>query len=376
MRIGVATTSYPRFEGDPAGSFVRALGRALVARGHTCEVLAPDDDAATALGDEGIEIERVTSRLRAAPPAFYGAGVPDNLRRDPRALASALAFVPRLTLAARARAKRWDAAMSHWAIPSSVALGASFGATRHVAVWHSADVWLARRLVGRGAWPLLRGAAAEHVFVAAHLRARLGADADRRAHVIPMGIELPRSLTRVARDPSRALRALVLGRLVPIKRVELAIEACDRAGVSLVVAGDGPERARLEALARRATVPVRFVGVVDEAARERLLAESDVLLATSAHSPHGATEGYPVAPREALAHGVVVLATDDPVHTELARRVGAPVCLAPEPELARALAQLAGDPRRLSRLSAEACGAVRADAWPNVARAFEALLVA
>ena len=42
---------------------------------------------------------------------------------------------------------------------------------------------------------------------------------------------------------------LVLSRLVPYKRIDLAIEACNRLGRRLVIIGDGPDRERLEKLA-------------------------------------------------------------------------------------------------------------------------------
>jgi glycosyltransferase involved in cell wall biosynthesis len=42
---------------------------------------------------------------------------------------------------------------------------------------------------------------------------------------------------------------LVVSRLVPYKRIDLAVLACTQLGVRLIVIGDGPDRARLEALA-------------------------------------------------------------------------------------------------------------------------------
>jgi glycosyltransferase involved in cell wall biosynthesis len=50
-------------------------------------------------------------------------------------------------------------------------------------------------------------------------------------------------------DERRRHGFLVVSALVPYKRVELAIGAARRAGVPLTIVGDGPERARLEALA-------------------------------------------------------------------------------------------------------------------------------
>jgi glycosyltransferase involved in cell wall biosynthesis len=50
---------------------------------------------------------------------------------------------------------------------------------------------------------------------------------------------------------------LILSRLVPYKRIDLAVEACAKTGRRLMVIGDGPERARLEALAGPT---VKFLG--------------------------------------------------------------------------------------------------------------------
>lgn len=56
---------------------------------------------------------------------------------------------------------------------------------------------------------------------------------------------------------------LLVSRLVPYKRVDLAIEAFNRLGRPLVIVGDGPERARLRSLAGPT---IRFVGTVSDAA--------------------------------------------------------------------------------------------------------------
>jgi len=69
---------------------------------------------------------------------------------------------------------------------------------------------------------------------------------------------------------------LVLSRLVPYKRFDLAIGACLALGRTLVVVGNGPDRERLEALAARNPL-IRFVGrapdevVADLARRTRAL---------------------------------------------------------------------------------------------------------
>ncbi len=80
----------------------------------------------------------------------------------------------------------------------------------------------------------------------------LGAPLDwERVHVLPPPVELPGK----AAETRSGSYALVVSRLAPEKGVDVAIEACQRAGVPLVVAGDGPEREKLEARAGHSGPP-------------------------------------------------------------------------------------------------------------------------
>jgi len=75
----------------------------------------------------------------------------------------------------------------------------------------------------------------------------------------------PVDITRFARFDRPGLAEewfLVVSRLVPHKRVDLAITACERAGVPLRVVGDGRSRRELEALAGSRTT---FLGWLDDA---------------------------------------------------------------------------------------------------------------
>ena len=54
MRIGVLTTSFPRYAGDVPGQFVHGFAAALAGRGHTLDVLAPEpSERRSAPGDPG-----------------------------------------------------------------------------------------------------------------------------------------------------------------------------------------------------------------------------------------------------------------------------------------------------------------------------------
>jgi glycosyltransferase involved in cell wall biosynthesis len=91
---------------------------------------------------------------------------------------------------------------------------------------------------------------------------------------------------------------LVLSRLLGYKRVDLAIEAGAQAGVPVVVAGEGPERSRLEELSRgRAS----FLGRVPDERLPELFGRSRALFL-------GGEEDFGITPLEANAAGRPVVA--------------------------------------------------------------------
>ena len=110
---------------------------------------------------------------------------------------------------------------------------------------------LARTLLPALLWPLrrwdLRAARQPNYYIA---NSRLVADRikkiyGREAHVIPPPIDVNRFHMSNEIDDYY----LVLSRLMPYKRIDLAIEACKRMNRRLIVIGDGPDRKRLEKLA-------------------------------------------------------------------------------------------------------------------------------
>lgn len=113
---------------------------------------------------------------------------------------------------------------------------------------------------------------------------------------------------RVDRALSAPPRLVYAGRLSPEKGVAVLLRALALldAPVSLTLAGDGPERATLEADAYRLLPPgtVTFAGQLDREALSRCLGEADVCVQPSR------TEGFSKAWLDAMAHGLPVIASD------------------------------------------------------------------
>lgn len=89
---------------------------------------------------------------------------------------------------------------------------------------------------------------------------------------------------------------LAASRLVRYKGVDRVIEAGSQLGLAVVVAGDGPDRMRLESLAAKSGIPVRFLGRVSDE-----LLYSLYQLASTYVFP--AVEDFGIMPVEALAAG-------------------------------------------------------------------------
>jgi len=91
---------------------------------------------------------------------------------------------------------------------------------------------------------------------------------------------------------------LVISRLVPYKRIDLAVEACTRLRLPLVVIGGGRDRARLEALAGPTA---RFLGWASDVDRARYMSRCRAFLFPG-------REDFGIAPVQAQASGRPVIA--------------------------------------------------------------------
>ena len=262
MKVVVLTTSYPRWDGDPAGTFVATGVVGLRATGVDVEVVSP-------------------ASFRHFGVA-YGHGIAGNLRAEPWRAALLPAFLGSYARAARKAAADADLVHAHW-LPSGLA-AASTGKPFVVQLWGT-DVELARRaprlfrpILGRARLAICASTA-----LADAARA-LGASDVR---VIPSPVRLPATV----REPDEPPHVLFLGRLSPEKGVLEFTEATE--GLSRVIVGDGSLRDRVPET--RGAVPSTEVG--------GYYARAAVVCVPSLR------EGYGMAAAEAMASGRPVVAS-------------------------------------------------------------------
>jgi glycosyltransferase involved in cell wall biosynthesis len=214
--------------------------------------------------------------------------------------------------------------------------------------------------------------------------ARLGVARSERFVISPPGIDLAPFLALAPPDadghtsaegdsfraelgvPRDAPLVLVLGRLAPIKRAELALEVFQRTlqmdrdsrearTAHMVLVGDGAIRSLLERQAHRLAPDVRdrvhFAGARQEVVPA--LAACDVLLSTSRN------EGLPVAMIEAAAAARPVVSTAVGGVAEIVTNGVTGLLAVEEDGLALALASLLTDPAERRRMGLAARAAVQ-----------------
>jgi len=174
-------------------------------------------------------------------------------------------------------------------------------------VWDLADQYLGRGALRVAAAPLaawlrrwdVRTSSPQRIteiagisqYIAARIRRTWGRD----ARVIYPGVDVAR-FRAAQRRPEDFF--FMLGGFVPYKAEDLAIEAFRALGLPLVVAGDGPTRARIQA---SAPANVRFLGRVSDAELESLFARCRALV-------YPQEEDFGITAVEAQAAGAPVIA--------------------------------------------------------------------
>ncbi len=170
---------------------------------------------------------------------------------------------------------------------------------------------------------------------------------DTPVTIIPNGIDL----TKYKFSPDKKLSSdrtiLYIGRLEKRKGVKFLLQAYqllsqDDDGLKLVIAGDGPDRKKLELLTEELNLKnVSFLGYISEEVKLELLAEADVFC-----SPAVFGESFGIVLLEAMATGTVASAGNNSGYSDLMQGVGALSITNPQDisEFARQLKLLINEP--------------------------------
>jgi glycosyltransferase involved in cell wall biosynthesis len=333
------------------GRHVRALARGLPGRGIGVTVCGPPETLTT-VGLDALEDGFGTPvRVVAAPIGGVG---PAALLTSSRALAGAAA----------------DADLVHAHGLRAGAVSAAFARRAPLVVtWHNAPL-------GGRLWRLRHAAVARYVARSSALTLAASDDLGQEARaagaefVVTSYVSAPtlpaptREVAELRADLGVGERAMVLavGRLQRQKRLDVLVDAAggwvgDPASPVVVIAGEGPERGRLESAAAASGAPVMLLGQRDDVAD--LFAAADVVALPSEW------EARSLVAQEALRSGVPLVTTSVGGLPALVGEAAAFVAVGDAEALRLAIERVLADDAWRERLTR--AGLARSGTWPDEA---------
>lgn len=315
-RVLVLSSTFPQYAGDPRGQFILRHWEARAAAGARVRFLVPETAWVRGGPFSACEVVRFKYAPRGWSSLTGQFGILENIRDRPWRAALVLPFMAALRRAtlAELRGFRPDVVVAHMFLPCGL-VAAELARAAGVACevyGHGTDVDLTLKLPAVMRTRVLQALlSARRVYLPSREKlARLSAavgGCEAELTVETMAGCLSGQVS-VGGRPEAAI--LYLGRLIAQKGVDDLLQAAalvpGRPRVD--IAGDGPERRRLQAMATRLDLNARFHGFVEAPARDVLYRRS-ALLCVPSREVRGLGEGAPLVIAEAQQYGLPVVAT-------------------------------------------------------------------
>lgn len=332
-KILVVTSTFPASDSDPVPAFVRDQVIAMNKTAPNLEfsVLAPHDKRSNT-STLSKHLHYTEYRFHYAFPhsleKLAGRGIMPALQANPLNYLLILPlFIGELFATWRlTRQIKPDVLYAHWFTPQAIicALVSRYTGIPFIFTTHASDVavWKKIPIIGKFIVRLVTHQASKITAVSERSMQKLEAfftneewgKQQAKAKIIPMGI----SVTPITPRTAQNKKILFIGRLVEKKGVQYLLPAFktvlrDHPDAKLVVAGDGPWRQKLEALAKELNIlkNIEFVGYIHGEKKAELLSSASYYVVPSIITDSGDAEGLPVSLMEGLANGLVCIATNE-----------------------------------------------------------------
>lgn len=325
-RIVVVASTFPRWEGDHEPPFVYELSKRLQEEFEIL-VLAPHASGAKRQDEmAGLKIYRFQYFFNRLQTLAYNGGILANLKKNKLNYLLIPFFVlfEFISLARLLRQVPVDVIHAHWLIPQGLiaiaACAVSPGNPSILCTSHGGDLfalrgslltWIKRQIIRR----------VDKMTVVSHAMAQYASEIAGRndLEVISMGVDLQHRFTPSPIPSRNQNQILFVGRLVEKKGVEYLISAIElvqkkRPGVTLQIAGDGPEKARLQRLAADLGIEkyIEFLGTVNNSDLKEMYRRAAIFVCPSITAQNGDQEGLGLVLVEALGCECPVIASDLP----------------------------------------------------------------
>ncbi len=369
MKVGFLTTSFPRFPGDFAGNFLLEEAKALERNDVSVTILAPHYPGSKK--EEIVEGVRVKRFNYFWPENFetvsYKSGLVNNIK-NPLTFFILPFFALFFVLNGLMTAREVDLIHAHWIQTAIVArfikilTGKKYVVT---ALGSDVDVALRMRFLKAISFWGLSGseliiAGNQYLF---DQLVSMGIESEKLIKV-NMGINKVENFLEVP-DPKSTKTGIFVGRLSEEKNLELVIRILNKTedGFKVVVAGDGPERARLAKLARDLGVEkkIKFLGQVSFSDLPNIFREGSFMLLPQKRG------GFGLSVLESMAAGRPVIHSKIEGSEEIIKngQNGFLVPLKEEDALVEAVNKLINDKKLLLKMSKNARATVSNYTWSS-----------
>jgi glycosyltransferase involved in cell wall biosynthesis len=321
-KLLVLASTFPGKPGDGTPAFVLDLAWQQ-AKDFDVTVLTPMTPGAETTetipspdGATSVSVVRYRYFLKRFEDLADGA-ILDNLRAKPSRFLQVPFLAHGLFWTTRRLVKQLGpvAIHAHWVIPQGILATLAAPGVPLLVTTHGGDIYAlnAAPLLALKRWVFKRSAAISTVNAQMKQQLVAWGQSDSKISLLPMGVDTAAVAKIAAATAKVPGQMLVVGRLVEKKGIEFLLEALrllEERGVSvgkLVVIGDGPIRAQLEAKAKGLAVEFR-----GQQGRQQVLsaiAESELMLIPSVTASNGDQGGLPVTLLEGGAGGVCVIAS-------------------------------------------------------------------
>lgn len=367
MRILHLVTAFPRDERDIIAPWLIELVKRQRAAGHDAQVFAPAYHGSADHSFAGIPVHRFRYFFSRWESLTHDESAADRMQRSLlfRLMPAPFVVAGMLAVWRLCRREPYDVIHVHWPVPLALWGWAARRARRSAVVltFYGIELrWVKRSLTFLKGFVRWACRWADRVVAissetAREIRELVDVPVDVIPYTTPFPPPGPGSLRALAAGDGKLLTILFIGRLVELKGLAYLIEAAGllrgRVKTRIVAIGIGPERQRLEALARDRQVDVDFRNKVPDAELHQAFLTSDVLVLPSIIDARGDTEGLGVALLDAMSYGIPAIGTrvggiPDIIEDDVSGLLVPPA----DPQaLAEAIERVARDPAYAQRLA-------------------------
>lgn len=321
MKIGVITSVYPEFKGDPHGIFVHRLMKEIVSQGHVVHVIAPFSGDKKDYVLDGIRVEKYDYFYPKRFQRLCGrSGMIDNIKEG---IFVKLQFLSYIIFNVYNSRKLRDMDLIHvqWPIPNG--LGAIFlkffSKVPYINTIHGEEVYLSKRyhttfilksLVNNSYKTLTNSSETLKVSLENGLK-------KDKLEIIPFGVDTNIFKPYNISKDKKIFQILSVGYLIERKGFEYLIKSVKEVlkihdNVKLTIVGTGPLENQIKNLIKQLGLE-RTVKIISNVSDERLVEfynSSDIFVLPSIIDSQGNTEGLGVVLLEAMACKVPVIASN------------------------------------------------------------------